>query len=158
MRESQEQQGTYLEIVVWQRARLPARLCHLAKDPQEGDRTFFPEMGGFFEEVYAWRTKEYVWGSISDSGRNAQVRERLLTSFSPSRPPPERTMAELRCFLDEHKELASETLGVWSECETTEAGQEDATLRSNVTLAFLGHLEWLWSVYRDVPEANITVR
>lgn len=113
------------------------------------------------EMIYSWETEEDIWGSVSDVEQTRQARAALVEAFDPSKPVKERSIEHLHQAVAVVRQiLDTPNATAWSECnEAAKTTREDQTnLRANTILLLHRHLEWIWSIFKHVPGASVTVR
>lgn len=113
------------------------------------------------EQVYSWEPQEDIWGSLIDVEQTRRARAALVEAFDPSRPASDRSIAHLQKALDLLKDvLQLPNATAWSECSEAVKvlGEDQINLRANTILLLLRHLEWIWSIFKHVPGASVTVR
>src|SRR5208282_4044458 len=112
------------------------------------------------EQIYSWEPKGVdVWGSIKAVEDMVQVRD-LLLEFDPSRLDSDHGLDKFKRAIDRLGEtLDSELKTDWTEAEEIVDLNEDGTnFRANSAAALYNHLKWVHEVFKDVPNASVTVR
>jgi hypothetical protein len=149
-----------LEINVWRPARLTAKMFQVTEEAETASWTRLAVDAKLLESVYQWSTTVDIWGGFLNSDKTEQVRTLLLRNFDPRILPEKRLVADLKSATAALKALAS-TPGEldWQDCESigTNYGEDD-TSRMNTALALLQQLSWIERVFKNVPDASVTIR
>lgn len=139
-----------LRLTIWRPAHPDRRLMYGGAAIQNGD---------LHEEAYRWETTEDFFGSF-DTAQSAVVREALFPAFAPHLAPAQRNMAQLSAAL-QVLEAACAGAGneAWKDGLTVESfGDGVVNLRAHGGLVLYRHLRWIHDIFKDVPEASVTVR
>jgi hypothetical protein len=106
------------------------------------------------EEVYIWDPAGDILNSIIDSDVRENLREMLIVGFSPDGPVNKRKVDDLRNVLKLIKKLIAEKKSEWSPCPREYSND---SIRANLLLSFLNHIEWICSIFENVPDISITI-
>lgn len=139
-----------LRLTIWRPAHLDRRLMYRDAAIQNGE---------LHEEAYRWETTEDFLGSF-DKTQSAVGREALFTAFATHLAPAQRSMAQLSAAL-QVLEAACAAAGneAWKDGLTVESfGDGLINLRAHGGLVLYRHLRWVYDIFKDVPEASVTVR
>jgi len=111
------------------------------------------------EEAYAWEACEDFQGSLG-SGDAVRVQETLFDAFAPQLPPAKRAVSKLLPAISALRIGCSNSRDIaWKDAfATISVGNEPINLRANAALALLHHLQWVYDVFSDVPDASVMIR
>ena len=146
-----------LRLTVWKPLILDRRIARDGASPE------WPLVQGesLFVETYRWHVDLDVWGSASTDAAT-ELREALVSRFSPFLPSRERGFDKLRDTLDVFGHALEAQQTSWRDCEQAipapGENEEDIQFRADTIRTLHHHLRWVYQVFHTVPLANLTVR
>lgn len=145
---------------MWRPSRLAKGLAQYSDGRDGATFSKVPAPEHFYEAAYSWSTREDIWGGVVDGKTTTQLRELLMTRFSPTNPPDKRGMNALAHALNEMRPLLSQSeLITWQDLsEQADDLDSDPITRANLIVALFHHLSWVYAIYQDIPGASITIR
>lgn len=150
----------FLRLTIW-RAHRPGRPVVVYSASTGSDTPAFYSLSESEEarlqsEVFSWSAKEDIWDGIIDDSLRVQLRDDFMNKFSPHLPPQQRRMNVLGEYVEELQRLVSDEGAEWK--ISNQSGEEDHVLPINPLLAFCNQLAWVHSIFKNAPDASVTVR
>jgi hypothetical protein len=144
---------TKMRVSVWRPHGTSRSLANASDVPPE----YFDQDTLLLEEVFSWQVAEDVWSGITSQELRERLQEKLRTTFDPYLSPTTRRFDKLQPVLDELKAVAQSEHSGWCSSQQ-DADDQGNSLLLNPLSAFCNQLHWLNDVFKNVPNASLTVR
>lgn len=150
----------FLRLTIWRTLR-PGRPVVVYGTSSGSDAPTFYSLSESEEtrlqsEVFSWPAKEEIWDGITDDSLRVKLREEFMKKFSAHLPPQQRRMNVLGEYTDELQRLVNANGAEWK--ISHQSADEDHVLPINPLLAFCNQLIWIHSIFKNAPDASVTVR
>ena len=110
------------------------------------------------EEVFAWHTRDDVWGGLDDLDLRTRFIDRIKSEFDPLQAPFDRSMAKLGSYLNDLRPVATSLASKWTNSKHAVEGEQTSTIRINPLLAFMSQMTWIHGTFQHMPDASVMIR
>jgi hypothetical protein len=108
------------------------------------------------QNIFMWQIKEDVWGGIKDDELRTTLKDRMFSDFSPFKSPIERGMSKFGEFLKDLENTTKTPNSIWS--LSSQETADDIPMPVNLILALYHQFRWIHQVFKNIPDASVTVR
>ncbi len=146
-------QAPAFRLSVWR----PVRWSDEFLDTREGRPA---NAAAFHESIYSWILIDNPVDAIQDRDQSDVLEKEILQQFAPEQPPQDRGIEKLHKKLEILDNILTTHGATWMDSAHSVTSEPDAeiNLRMNRLLAFRQALQWVCDTFRDVPQANVTLR
>ncbi|MFM0072532.1 hypothetical protein PQQ86_15355 [Paraburkholderia sediminicola] len=148
-----------LKITVW-RAYRPGKA--LAMYAPSGSNpiinTSFSTDTWLHREVFSWQAREDIWGGLEDDENRVLLMEKLRDEFDALLPPVERNIAKFGRLVEELRPIATSKTSKWTASRQNDPEDPAIVFGINALLAFYNQVAWIYGIFRNAPDASVTIR
>jgi hypothetical protein len=109
-------------------------------------------------EVFSWQAREDIWGGLDDDKTRLELMEKFRTDFDALLPPADRTIDKFGRLLDELRPVATSNASKWTASSQTDTDDPSVNYGVNALLAFYNQMAWVYKMFKNAPDASVTVR
>jgi len=152
------QETKSFRLSIWKPAELLRPVCYSNNDNTGHHGVVFDQQR-LHEQVYQWDPGGIdIWACVENTEEMSTIKD-MMSEFSPSLPPLERSMHKLSKFILLLKEAKINNASTWSDItEVIEIDEEEINLRSDPFLCLINQLDWVYRIFSDIPNSSVVIR
>lgn len=155
---------TLLRLDIWKPASIDKKLFYHHNEQNKAQEVKMPNMCELYtdrihEQAYSWKVKGDIWTALKNDKNSQDLKNDIISIFSPELPPEQRGFDKLRTILEKLLVfLKNDDNRLWQTWDQLIDDDENINYRIQPILSLYFQLNWLYKVFHNVPGASVTIR